>query len=147
MVKRWIWTVLCIGSLAGCSGTPPGERLYVVEGKVFYKGRPAEKAIVIFHPVNDASAIKPRAIVGPDGSFRAYTLVAGDGIRAGEYDVTIIGKKKRPTRGPEVPRSKNSKEPPGIELPERYENPKTSKLHVQVTEGRNELPPFQLEGR
>jgi len=138
-----ILTVLAVLGICSCSRS--GERLNPVVGKVFFKGQPATKALVIFHSRDDPDAVKARATVEKDGSFRAYTYVAADGVKAGDYDVTVVGWKKRPQRNPDKSQPKGNKEPPGIELPARYENPKTSKLRVQIIEGRNELPTFYLE--
>jgi hypothetical protein len=133
-------------SLACCSCSKKGKLLFPVQGKVFFEGQPTPKALVIFHPLNnpDPNAVKPRALVGPDGSFKVCTDVADDGAAAGEYIVTIVGKKSKSPNS--MAKGKGGKKTlPAIELPAHYENPQTSDLHVTIKEGPNELPPFHLK--
>jgi hypothetical protein len=141
--------VLCAASLACCSCSRGGKALHPVSGKVFVEGKPAAKALVVFHPLNDQGpeVVRPRAVVRRDGSFQVYTYVAGDGAPAGDYVVTVRGSKLPPPVGPPTTRRKKKKDVPGPEVPVRYEDPATSKLHAHVKEGPNELPPFNLDGR
>src|SRR5438128_100993 len=74
--------------LCGCgSGTP----LYPVRGEVFFKGKPAAGALVVFHPVEDkdGKVTRPRGTVEADGSFTLSSHAKGDGAAVGEYVVTI----------------------------------------------------------
>jgi hypothetical protein len=125
-------------SLAGCSR---GNELPVfpVRGTVFYKGKPAHRAIVWFHPEGktDLKAHKPRAVVEPDGSFQISTYRTHDGAPAGRYRVSIYWRAQ----------GKVGDDEGESLLPARYGDPQTSGLPpVEVKEGSNELPPFQLKG-
>jgi hypothetical protein len=122
---------------AGC-----GSRqlpVFPVHGLVVYEGRPAAEALVIFHPVKNEGAfanVRPIGRVGADGSFTLTTYSADDGAPAGEYDVTIDWREHTaPVEGA----------PPGRSLlPARYSSPQQTQLHVQITEGSNDLQPFKL---
>ena len=137
--------VVVVVSFLACSCSKKGPALYPVHGKVFFEGQPIPGALVILHPVKnpDASMAKPRAVAGPDSSFKIFTQVADDGAPAGEYVVTVVWKKKK------LPRQERMKKK-GIEkkvepFPTRFQNPATSGLRVFVLEGPNELPPFHLK--
>src|SRR5262249_46326449 len=169
--RGWLGvTLIMLASLASASCSKNGDPLYPVRGQVLFKGKPVSEALVILHRLDepDPDTVKPRALTGPDGSFAIFTNEAGDGAPAGKYVVTILGKKKpgspvRTTRKPEKvplrpkkhssnspqkPPSKPKKKKPKMKppiLPARYENPKTSKLQVEVLEGPNELAPFDLK--
>jgi hypothetical protein len=152
------------GSLAFCSCSGRGKPLYPVRGKVFFEGKPAAKALVVLHPLDDSDpeAPRPRAVVGPDGSFEIFTVTKGDGAPAGRYAVAVIGKQKkaRPARQarthrarkgkkhegrPQQTRKKESGPPVVQKIPARFWDPKTSGLIVEVHEGINEFEPFDLK--
>ncbi len=128
--------------IASCSGDHH-PLVYPVRGQVFYDGRPAANAVVIFHPLGEGGDWKtvgnPHATVGPDGSFALGTYSTDDGAPAGEYAVTV-----------ELWRAGGSGTAAEIELPAtnrlpaRYASPSASRLKATVSAGTNELPAFQL---
>ena len=69
-------------ALAGCHR---GPALHPVRGQVWFEGRPAEGATVVFHPAqsDDAVSLTPSATVEPNGSFALSTRLPGDGAPAG----------------------------------------------------------------
>ncbi len=139
-----------LGLLACCSCSKNDKPLFPANGSVSFKGLPAAKAMVVFHSVGDPDpkAVKPRAIVAKDGSFQVYTYTAGDGLPAGEYIVTVVGEKPHAHAKQSNSASKKKRdETQSRSLPPHYENPKTSDLRVQIKEGPNELPPFELKAR
>jgi hypothetical protein len=124
--------VACLSN--GCGGKSAGERVYPVQGQVFYEGKPAAKATVFLIPVGAApGAVRPHATVEDDGSFQVSTYGLHDGAPAGKYDVTVVWTK--PARGDDVGDSL---------IPTRYGDPRTSKLSVEIKEQPNELAPFRL---
>ncbi len=136
--------VLLLVSLTLCSCSKNDKPLYPARGTVTFKDAPAAKAMVVFHPLNDPGAVKPRAIVDQEGNFQAYTYSAGDGIPPGEYVVTVVGHRPKPaTPG----KKKKHDDGSGRMLPPHYEDPKTSELRITIQEGVNELPPFLLKGK
>jgi len=83
--------------LAGC-GEPAIETI-PVRGKVMYKKTtPAAGALVVFHPVDEATEKKiggkPVGTVQEDGSFKLTLKEEGDGAPEGEYIVTVDWQKK-----------------------------------------------------
>jgi hypothetical protein len=120
-------------ALVGCSTAR--KTAAPVRGKVFFKGKPAEGALVILNPVgdNDPKAVRPRATVGSDGAFEMATYEAKDGAPPGEYAVTFVWLI-------ENPKTKREWSP----LPTRYMAPDKSGVRVTIREGTNDLQPFQL---
>jgi hypothetical protein len=124
--------VLCMSC-----GKKDQQSLYPVRGQVLYEGRPASRALVVFHPreAGASSAVRPHGQVGEDGSFTLGTHGSNDGAPAGQYRVTVqlylsSGK------GDEGPTNR---------LPARYANPEQSGLKATVATGPTELKPFQLK--
>ena len=74
---------------ASCSSQ---KRIYPVEGKVLFEGRPAAGAIVQFHPVSkdEKDPLVPQAQVATDGTFRLTSIEFEDGAPAGRYKVTVF---------------------------------------------------------
>lgn len=128
----------------GCS-KKDGPPLYPVHGQAFFEGQPIAKAVLILHPVHqtELGKVKPRALVGPDGSFEVYTIVAGDGAPEGDYAVTVMWKKRK--LGAHSKKRKVDSKGSDIPFPPRYQDPQTSGLRIQVKKGSNELPPFYLK--
>jgi hypothetical protein len=60
-------------------------------------GNPARGALVVFHPLDnpDRVAVKPRAVVGRDGTFSLFSYRVGDGAPAGTYAVTVVWQQPR----------------------------------------------------
>jgi hypothetical protein len=129
-------------ALPAVLGTSCGPRiahkpLYPVRGQVLFEGRPANRALVVLHPLNDPSpeAVRPRGQVGEDGLFTLSTYGTKDGAPSGAYRVTVelwlsTGK------GDEGPTSR---------LPAKYANPEKSGLTATVDTGPTELKPFLLK--
>ncbi|MFO0865039.1 MAG: hypothetical protein U0744_10370 [Gemmataceae bacterium] len=139
-MSRRSMQALCAGSLVaavaaiGCSSRSAAEKTYPVSGEVFYEGKPAAGAAVIFHPIEAGKeSQRARGRVEKDGTFRLSTRVANDGASAGNYIVTVEWKKTddHPEQGISL-------------LADRYADPKTSGLTAIVKEEENRLPPFKL---
>jgi hypothetical protein len=141
----------CVLLLASCSSTNQ-KKLYAVRGKILYNGQPAEGAEVIFQPKGQTGVdvVLPTGVALEDGSFTLKSYLDKNGAPAGSYDVLIkwpedsapdpVTKKK--VKGKPKQRMKS--------LPEdyfkgRYADPKSPKFHADITEGSNELPPFELK--
>jgi hypothetical protein len=131
---------------AALSSCGRGERLNSVRGQVFYEGKPADGAVVFFHPQtprpskdeapgdHPSPADLPSGKVGPDGWFELTTYKRGKGASAGRYAVTISWTNS-PTGADD-----DEKEL----LPPRYLDPATSQLTAEVKQGDNQLSPFLL---
>jgi hypothetical protein len=137
----WFGLLPAIGLCSSCG--PKAAPLYPVRGHVFYAGKPASGAVVVFHPAQDqhVSLPKPSGRVEADGTFALGTYARHDGAPAGKYVVTISW-----LQGKSVPADKGPIMDPPLadKLQGRYSDPKTSQWRVQVKEGNNELEAFQL---
>jgi hypothetical protein len=117
---------------------------YPVRGQVFAAGKPAEGALVVFHPVQstDERALKPSGVVKADGSFALQSYdpqtcpTPRDGAPAGEYLISVSW------IPPDYATYRNV-------LPDklqgRYSDPKSSGLRATVKAEPNDLPAFQLD--
>ena len=123
---------------AACSKAKDGPtKVYPVTGEVFYRGQPAEGALVTLHPMGNAD--NPRVytgIVQADGSFQVTTTVANDGAPAGNYAVTLTWSTTEKVN--DVDR----------ETPDRfggrYAHVGSQPLTVEVKAEKNRLPRFDL---
>lgn len=134
--------ILGLFLLTGCGDDGEFARLnvYPVEGKVSFKGAPADGAIVTLHPTQDSlSALRPSGKVASDGSFKITTYLQGDGAPVGSYKLTV--------QLFQLPAKAEESRPGRNVLPAKYASPKTSGLSLDVTEavnGANAVPPIEI---
>jgi hypothetical protein len=126
-------------SLASCSkdNRPP---LVPVQGQVFLEDRPAHKAVVWFHPVEqvELGCPHPRGVVDQQGEFVVGTYKIGDGAPAGRYRISVYW------RTP----AKSGDEAGETLIPYRYMDPAQSGLpEVEVDQDPIILPAFRLKAR
>lgn len=121
--------------LTGCGDDRPTR--YPVSGQVLVKGKPAEGALVVLHPVSPAEPNAPRPIgtTDADGKFQLTTYETGDGAPAGSYKATVRWPPKKKGPGDDGP----------DRLGNRYSNPETSKLTVAVEAKPTAIEPFQVD--
>jgi hypothetical protein len=105
-------------------GCEPGER-GEVRGKVLLDGSPVTGGTVIFR---GADGKESRATIGPGGSYKVSDVAVGEATIAVANRPIPMG-----LRDPAGPGAKS--EPPPAVIPERYKDPKTSKLTCRVTSG------------
>jgi hypothetical protein len=135
----WAGIVFCCCAL-GCSSKPSDHlAVHPVQGKVLFDGKPIAGALVVLHPqdAGPAQAVRPVAYTKDDGSFAVATYDAGDGAPSGKYVATVEW----------LVRPKGTEDEQIVvpnKLPQRYGNPQSSRLAVEVIAGANDLPPFQL---
>ncbi|VTU02670.1 Uncharacterized protein OS=Blastopirellula marina DSM 3645 GN=DSM3645_24620 PE=4 SV=1 [Gemmataceae bacterium] len=128
-------TLATVAAGCGKKETP----LYPVTGKVLINGKPAEHATVVFHPVGAApDTVKPRATVGPDGTFKLTSVSAGDGAAAGDYAVTVEWWLSPVKRG-------DPDGPPVNFLAAKFGKPETSGLKAQVQTAPTDLATIELK--
>jgi hypothetical protein len=126
-----------------------------VRGRVTYRGQGIPKAIVIFHPAQDAlekaKKLRPFAYADNQGNFELKTYVNGDGAPPGKYRVSIIAvgggrsggiETDQPAAESEVASTGPVSIPPAVT--KKYGSPETSGIEVTVQEGENNLEPFDL---
>jgi len=132
----------------GCSDYGPPrnteglQNLQPVTGSVSFAGQPTPGALVLFLPADEPEAPDRRiaGVVEEDGTFQMQTTVgegSRPGVEPGEYVVTISWS--------ELVNPYDHDSDIGPEkLPEKYQDYKTSKLRVEIVQGTNEIPPFEL---
>lgn len=148
----------------GCGGETRVER-HPVSGQVLFRGRPAAGAMIVFHDTRPKDELRnlpiPRASSRQDGTFELSSYELGDGAPAGTYRVTVVlpeavlpadppASEGEAAGAPDEAAAATVVDPesapsPRDVLKERYSDPATSGLEVTIAEGRNNLPPFELE--
>jgi hypothetical protein len=147
-VRPLIICLAVLGGVPGCSDYGPPQNteglqnLQPVTGSVSFEGQPTPGALVLFLPTDEPESPDRRiaGVVEEDGSFQMQTTVgegSRPGVEAGEYLVTISWSE------PVNPYDHDSDMGPE-KLPEKYQDYKTSNLRVEIVEGTNEIPPFEL---
>jgi hypothetical protein len=135
---------LAISWIAGCGD---GQiKRYPVTGSVTVDGKPADGAMVIFCPGDDAPAevrrTRPFGFTGPDGHFLLTTLTKADGSPAGEYKVLI----QWPAASGGDSRDGGRSIGPD-RLNGRYMSLDRCEIKVKIGDGPNDLPPFELKSK
>jgi hypothetical protein len=104
---------------ASIAGGPDGTSILPVKGKVTYKGKPLTDGTITFEP-NDFGR-PAHGNIQPDGSFVLTTFKEGDGAVRGHHRIAVNGSVKR-----------------GQLLPLKLRDPSSSKVEVEVSEGKTE---------
>src|SRR5262245_52633345 len=113
--------------LAGCGSS--GPRTYRIPGKLTYEdGSPVPGASVVLQTTVDNKTVSARGIATPDGKFDLTTFREGDGVVAGEHQVSISPLP--------VPDGAKPAQPP---VPSLYWDFATSNLTTAVTPQTSEI--------
>lgn len=144
MVRSWrilLCSALAALVAAGC-GSDDKPKTVPVTGTVTYKGQPLTSGMITFLPTggttNAEANVRPATdMLESDGTYSLTTFAPGDGVRPGEYLVTIVSYEVPP-----------SPEGGGIwAIPQKYGNPQTSGLKASIpAESDGEVLDFELEG-
>jgi hypothetical protein len=123
-------TYLLAGSCTALAGCRKNE-FVPVAGKVLFKGEPLTKGDVLFLPdaaKDNTSQHRPVGSINPEGN---YVLRSGIHLGAppGHYVVTVVA--NEPTTREKMER----RVPMKSYIPQRYGDPKTSRLAVEVRAG------------
>jgi hypothetical protein len=125
---RLLCLVCCCGLLAaavtGCEQS--GPKMVQVEGKVTYKGKPVPRGTVSFFAEQKKGNQSMEVPIGTieDGEYHVTTRTK-EGITPGWYHVTVNAAKQIDPKNPYFT---------DWLVPEKYSNPKTSKLELEVVE-------------
>jgi hypothetical protein len=128
--------LIVAAALSGC-GDDGREPRHPASGRVVVDGRPEAGIEVRLYPadrIDDLDAPRPFATTGEDGVFRLGTDEEADGAPAGSYTLTLFWPDRPP--GPS---------PPEDRLGGRFSDPKATEFTVSITEGDNDLGPFEVE--
>ena len=104
-----------------------------VRGKVTLDGKPLADGAVVTKPASGRGA---QGFVR-NGEFELGTKSTNDGASIGTHAVAVIAQEKLPNAGPETKAGK-------LLVPERYTNPDTSGLTIEVKAGTN-TPTLELK--
>jgi hypothetical protein len=143
---RRLLSMLVVLTLAAlCPACSSGRKpVHPARGQVLVKGRPATRAQITFHPVDETgpAIVRPVGSVDDKGNFTLTSYKEGDGAPEGEYRVTVQWFLATRTGHP------GGDDTVAVNyLPERYGRADTSGLRVTINKGDNELPPFVLSPR
>src|SRR5262245_35874294 len=140
LCRNFLLLDLSLSLLCSLSCSSGQRKVYPVRGTVLCDGKPAEGAEVALSALDASQPMKevPRGRVKADGSFAIGTYAPEDGAPAGEYKVLILW--LPPDAGENF--MKTGRYP--NKLPDEYGNPMTTPFKVQVKEGPNDLPPYEL---
>lgn len=143
LFTRMGFVVVAVGLALACGCKGSKTRLVAVRGSVLYKDAPAAGAVVVFHPVGDnsVSAIRPRGMVGSDGTFLLTSLTSDDGAPPGEYNVAIYW----PAESKAAKSGREAENPATDRLNDRYNNAATSGFKATVGPDATQLAPFVLK--
>jgi hypothetical protein len=117
--------------MAACGGSDKVDTV-PAKGEVTYKGQPLGKGQIQLLPDNGPAAVG----LIENGKFVLGTNADGDGAPPGKYRVTVFSYKEIKNRFGETT-SKSV-------IPNRYANPDTSGLVVEIPEGGNEAIKVEL---
>ena len=127
----------CSLFLAGCQGDgiEPIENLVPVKGTVTFKDQPIPQGTVSFLPTDPAGHSAVGKIV--DGKFEMATSASAPGVVAGDYKVRIEAT-DAPADAP-APLPNEPRKAVKSLIPAKYNNPETSGLQIEVSEGMAEI--------
>lgn len=121
-------------AIVGCGDSTP--EVVPVQGKVLLDGKPLTKGSVATLPSAGRGA---HGTLSSDGTFELTTFAQNDGARLGTHKVAVSSFDMIGT-GPEAAQGRSL-------IPERYANPQSSGLTIEVTaDGPNE-PVLELSSK
>ncbi len=115
------------------SGCGSKSSLAQVHGKVELDGKPLASGTVLTAPIGGRGA---KAIIH-NGEFALSTFGNGDGALIGTHQVAVMAYENPLAKGPEASMGKAL-------VPQRYINPSTSELTIEVKAGEVNTPTLKL---
>jgi hypothetical protein len=121
-----------------------GDSLIQVSGSVIVDGKPAEGAVVLFHPEKNDTGLVSSAVSGSDGKIIPVTDMK-PGLLAGDYRITVTWTgPPKPSKGTSVFWGMGSdKDLPDL-LKGKYTLKEQSGLTARIESTTTELAPFEL---
>lgn len=140
---RYVAGLVCLLSVvAGCEA---GSKLVPVTGKITVDGKPAEGAVILFHPDGNQVMSVSSAVANADGSFSPVTD-SEPGMPVGRYKVSVNW--PDPSVKPTENQIMMGNAEPGPDLLKgRYISKDKSNLTAEVSATTTELPPLTLTTR
>ncbi len=125
--------------LAGCNAS--GSGLVQVTGSITVDGKPAEGAVLLFHPEQPGSVAAGSA--DANGKFTLVTDMQ-PGISPGRYKVTATWPDPKLKTTAEDAMMGKSRDAPDL-LKSRFVMRDRSGLSAEITSATTQLPPFELK--
>lgn len=143
--SRYVALVAVAVGLASFSGCNNGPTLVQVQGKILVDGKPANGAVLLFHPDGGPAKSVSSAQALEDGTFTLVTDTK-PGIPAGNYIVTLTW--------PDPSHKVSDREKmmgmgePGKDLLDgKYVTKDRSGIKVEVAAGATTLPPIEVKSK
>lgn len=105
-----------------------------VDGTVTFKSAPLTTGTVRFNPVDPKKGHMAEGKIDSSGKFKLSTFKPGDGVLAGDYDITVVSMAES-DKG--LAKDKGLGIGDKSVIPEKYNNPKTSGLKETVKPGES----------
>jgi hypothetical protein len=120
-------------AIIGCGA---GEARGRVAGKVTFQGQAVPEGIIVFS--NDEKGVHLNTKLKPDGSYEIITA-KGAGLSVGNYSISVCPPlpELAPVSADPAAAKRDAKQYPNI--PQKYRDPKTSRLTLTVKEGDNQF--------
>jgi hypothetical protein len=132
---NWVLIAASFCSIAVFAGCGPKTPTVVpVRGKVTLNGQPLTTGNVLTLPPSGHGANGP---ISKDGSFELRTFGKNDGALVGPHKVAVVAYAPTGKSGPEAGIGK-------VLTPDRYINPETSGLSIEVKAGETNAPTLEL---
>jgi hypothetical protein len=145
MIRNMLVCAILALSTVGCgsSGKLP---LVKVSGEVLVGGKPADGALVVFHPTEKDRErdVKPFGTTDAQGKFALTTYEKDDGATPGEYKVTIVWNKATGVAPKFSFGDDGTKSAGSDRLGGRYGNPANTPLSKSVKKGEANEFKFEL---
>jgi hypothetical protein len=124
--RRYCWTTSIVLFVIACAGCGKKSTVAAVRGKVLLDDQPLTAGAIMTLPKGGRGA--QGAI--HNGEFELGTFAKNDGALIGTHQVAIVAYEGGLGRGPEAKLGK-------LLVPQRYTNPETSGLTIEVEPGEN----------
>jgi hypothetical protein len=131
-LRLCVLAFVLFASASGCS--KKGPAIAHVKGRVLLNGQPLTTGSVITIPTAGRGA---KSFIQTDGAFELGTFAASDGAIVGEHKVGVVAYDRPANAGPE---SNNGK----LLVPQRYVNPESSGLKIDVKANEPNIPTLEL---
>jgi hypothetical protein len=131
--NRWR-VILRLLFAAVCTGCGQSPALAPVKGKVLLNGKPLNSGSVGTIP---SAGRGSHGDIQADGTFELHTYSMHDGALLGKHKVAVAAYQDTGAKGPESGYGK-------LTVPERYTNPESSGLTIDVKEGEVNTPTLEL---
>ncbi len=130
---------MCLTVVAGCGD---GSSMVPATGKLMVDGKPAEGAVILFHPEPSGTGKIGAAPVKEDGSF-AISTDGKLGIPPGSYKLSLSwpDPSVKPT---ERQKMMGDFEPGPDLLKGKYVNKDKAKMQIEIKAGEKELAPIVI---